>query len=317
MNLAALDHAGAGADAITQLSWLLLVACAIVYVLALAAFAWSMLRQRDAADPATPDPARDRRGMQAIALAIGASVLVLSGLVVASYRTDRALIALEEDAPVQIEITARQWWWEVRYLDPQASKGFVTAHELHLPVNVPVAVKLQSTDVIHSLWIPELDGKRDIIPGRTSVLHLLARTPGRWQGRCAEFCGYQHAHMNITAVAESQEAFDAWRAAQAAPARPPQDEAPRRGEQVFSGGRCVSCHVVRGTSAAGYSSVAPDLTHLMSRRFLAAGTLPNTRENLAQWIVSPHSVKPGVHMPANALSDADRDALLAFLLGLT
>jgi cytochrome c oxidase subunit 2 len=318
MNPSALHPVGPAADAIAELTWLFVAVCGVIYILTLAVFGWSVWRARRlGSDPmrATQLPAQRRKSML-VGAAMIASALVLSAFVGASFRTDRALLALEHGAVAEIALTGHQWWWEIRYQDPTTSNGFTTANELHLPLGEPVKISLASPDVIHSLWIPNIAGKRDIIPGRDNELWLTATEPGAWRGRCSEFCGYQHARMELLVVVEPRPAFDAWRAAQAAPAVAPTTAETQHGQDVFNQNACVVCHVVRGTSATGYSATAPDLTHLKSRRTIAAGALTNTKGNLGGWIIDPQSLKPGVRMPVNLLAPADFQDLLAYLESL-
>lgn len=301
---------------IASLGWLLLASCAAVYLATLVVFLWALRRARHraatAAPEAAPSAAAERRLARPVAAAVGLTILILTGFVAASYSTDRALLPAGPPA-LQVELIAHQWWWEIRYSDSGGVLGFVTANELHLPVGEPVAIQLQSDDVIHSFWIPALGGKRDILPGRSQEIRVDAARAGTWRGRCAEYCGLEHAHMELTAVAEPRAAFDAWRRAQAAPAAQPQTDEQRRGEQVFVQAACVMCHGIRGSAAAGYGGTAPDLTHLKSRATLAAGTLPNTKGYLGGWIADPQTLKPGARMPVVALEPADYQALLAYL----
>jgi cytochrome c oxidase subunit II len=243
-----------------------------------------------------------------------ASALLLVGLVAASVFTDRALAKLPLANAVNIEVTAHQWWWTARYVNGGPSDIFVTANEIHVPVGRPVVVKLRSDDVIHSFWAPNLAGKKDLVPGRTALLQFRADQPGDYRGQCAEFCGFQHALMGLLVVAEPPAQFDAWAQAQRAPAAEPQDPAARRGKELFQSGSCAMCHSIQGTLASGQR--APDLTHLASRRTLAAGTLPNTPDQLASWISDPQKHKPGVNMPATPMSSDDLAALVAYLGGL-
>jgi cytochrome c oxidase subunit 2 len=174
-----------------------------------------------------------------------------------------------------------------------------------------VIVRLKSTDVIHSLWVPSLAGKRDLIPGRTATLTFQADRPGIYRGQCAEFCGFQHAFMAFEVHAQPQAEYESWRQAQLAPAPEPTDPKAQRGKMLFQSIQCALCHSVQGTIAG--ARAAPDLTHFASRRTIAAGTLPNTPANLASWISDPHKHKPGVNMPANPLSGDDLAALVAYL----
>jgi cytochrome c oxidase subunit II len=235
---------------------------------------------------------------------------VLTGL---SFATQKAIVA-DPEPGVTLRLTGHQWWWEVTYEDPQPSRSFTTANEIHLPVGVPVRLRLGSGDVIHSFWVPNLAGKMDLITGRETELRFTPERVGSYRGQCAEFCGWQHAHMGLLVVVEPRETFEAWREAQIAPAALPENDERRRGEEVFLASPCVMCHTVRGTPAGGRTG--PDLTHLASRQSIAAGTLPLTRGSLAAWIVDPQAIKPGVHMPVVPLEPGEVDPLAAYLAGL-
>jgi len=216
--------------------------------------------------------------------------------------------------PLTIEVTGKQWWWDVTYADTSPSGRFTTANEIHIPVGQPVLFVLGARDVIHSFWVPNLAGKKDLIPGYTQSMWLQADTAGDYRAQCAEFCGVQHAKMALHVIAESPADYRRWVEAQRAPGRTPTDSVTERGREVFVTGPCAMCHAVTGTSASARNG--PDLTHLASRRTIAAGTLPNTRGALAGWIVDPQQVKPGAHMPPNQLSPPDLDALLTYLQSL-
>ena len=207
----------------------------------------------------------------------------------------------------EVEVVGRLWWWEFRYLDEDGDVAAVTANELHLPVGERARLRLVSDNVIHSFWVPNLQGKTDLIPGRDNVLYAEPAVPGAWRGQCAEFCGTEHGLMGFMVVAEPRPEFDAWLAAQASDAAV--TEGP--GLEVFLDYECGECHTIRGTRADGNGG--PDLTHLASRRTLAAATLPNTRGNLGGWITSTHEVKPGALMPAIAPEPAELQQLLDFL----
>jgi cytochrome c oxidase subunit 2 len=285
--------------------------CTVVYVLVIAALATAVVRGRGRRDEVPLTTAVDAPARPYVIGATALTVVVVFGLLGASVTTGRALSRLDHPAAVTIEVTARQWWWEATYEDGTPSQQFTTANEIHIPVGVPVAVRGTSADVIHSFWVPNLHGKVDLIPGRQNTRWIQADAPGTFRGQCAEFCGLQHARMALLVVAEPMDSFEAWRRAQRAPARPPADEQASHGRAVFESLTCPMCHSIRGTSAGG--RVAPDLTHLKSRRTLAAGTLPNTRGHLAGWILDPQSVKPGNHMPASGLASDELQALLAYL----
>jgi cytochrome c oxidase subunit II len=314
----ALLPAGPQAAHIHDLWNLMLVVCTGVFIAVLSALAYALWRAPRSGEATPPDIAALERPEHASRFAVitatGVSATLLIALIVASVATDRALARLPLNDAVNIRVTAHQWWWEVRYEDPQPSRQFTTANELHIPVARPVLLTLESDDVIHSFWVPNLHGKKDLVPGRTATLALRADTAGEYRGQCAEFCGYQHALMAFTVTAESPEQFEAWAARQREPSRQPTEALQSRGQAVFMSGTCVMCHTIQGTQAA--ARMGPDLTHLASRKTLAAGTLGNNRAQLAAWILDPHAFKPGVNMPANPLPADDLNALLAYLASL-
>ena len=202
---------------------------------------------------------------------------------------------------MSVEVTGHQWWWEVHYPGTSA----VTANEIHIPAQTRVEVIGNTDDVIHSFWVPELNRKIDLVPGRNN------RT---YRGQCAEFCGLQHAHMAFEVIAEPAPAYQAWLANMAANAPPPATPAARAGEQAFLRDQCASCHTIRGTGAQG--RIGPDLTHLESRTTIASLTLPNDPRYLAEWIRDPQHFKPGNRMPGLNLTDQDINSLVAYLRGL-
>ncbi|MCR5880662.1 c-type cytochrome [Phenylobacterium sp. J367] len=189
-------------------------------------------------------------------------------------------------------MTGEMWWWRVAYLDGRGREAIQDANEIHIPAGRPVTLELEAADVIHSLWIPRLSGKVDMIPGRRNLMRIQADAPGVYPAQCAEFCGGPHALMGLVVVAHEPAAFDAWRAARERPA-PPE---PSGGAQAFLAAGCGACHTVRGTPANGLAG--PDLTHVGSRRTLGAGILPNHQGTLAAWIADSQAIKPGNRMPA-------------------
>jgi cytochrome c oxidase subunit 2 len=240
----------------------------------------------------------------------GISVLVLTGF---SYASQKQLFSTKADG-LTIRVIGHQWWWEVRYEDPEPQKAFTTANEIHVPVGEPVKIKLNSSDVIHSFWVPNLLGKQDNITGRENEIQFTAEREGVYRGQCAEFCGWQHAHMGMLVVAQSKGDYERWRDHQIKAAEPPSDAERQRGQEIFLSKPCVMCHSVRGTPAGG--RVAPDLTHLASRQHIAAATLPMSRGNLAAWIIDPQGIKPGVHMPLIKIEPDEVDPLVSYLEGL-
>jgi cytochrome c oxidase subunit 2 len=262
-----------------------------------------------------PDPDRERRAGIVASVAVGLTVLILAVFLAGDWVVGRHLRALDDAKdPVDITITGRQWWWDVEYREDGADKTFRTANDIHVPVGRAVKVRLQSSDVIHSFWAPNLHGKRDLVPGHPTTITFRADSPGSFTGQCAEYCGHQHAHMRFTIAADEPAAFKAYLDAQRAPAVEPQTDAQRRGRHVFLSSTCVMCHTIRGTIAG--ARTGPDLTHVASRPTIAGGTLPNTRGNLAGWILDPQHVKPGNRMPSQSLPAGDVHALLDYLESL-
>ena len=314
----ALNAAGPQAARIAGMSWLLIGVCGLVFLLVMAALAWAVVRARTDATRAMPAPLAypgpERLVTASIGVAVGVTIVVLAVFLVSSVSTGHAIAALPRDNALSIRLIGHQWWWEVEYEDAVAARRFTTANEIHVPVGRTVHVTTESRDVIHSFWVPNLHGKRDLVPGRPSEIVFRADRPGTFGGMCAEFCGLQHAHMKLLVVAEAPETFEAWSAAQRRPAPPPANDVARKGEQVFVNGACALCHTVRGSDAGG--RFGPDLTHVASRATLAAGTMPNTTGHLGGWLVDAQRIKPGVNMPAMALTPDELNGLLAYLGGL-
>jgi cytochrome c oxidase subunit 2 len=247
---------------------------------------------------------------RAVAGATFITVLILLGFLAFDFTVGRAL-AQHPSRALTIEIVGHQWWWEAQYVDSNPSKRVATANEIHVPVGEPVQLKLSSTDVIHSFWAPNLNGKRDLIPGYVSTQWFTADTAGRYRAQCAEFCGLQHAKMALDIVAEPRAQFVAWLAAASAAPASLSDSTLLYGQRVFMSGGCAVCHSIGGTEAR--ATVGPTLSHLKSRSSIAAGTLANTPENLSRWIANPQAIKPGVRMPPTALTAVQLNALVAFL----
>ncbi|HVV36619.1 MAG TPA: cytochrome c oxidase subunit II [Acidimicrobiales bacterium] len=210
---------------------------------------------------------------------------------------------------VQIEVVAKRWFWDVHY----PSVDVRTANEIRVPVGRPITFRLDSGDVIHSFWVPDLAGKVDTIPGQTNYLHLTVTKPGTYLGECAEYCSIQHANMRFAVIAMAPQAFDRWLTRQAAVMPTPTNEQQDAGQRVFTREACAGCHTIKGVSRG---NVGPDLTDLGERRWLGALTVRNTPANLAAWIRDSQAVKRGNVMPPFDLSKADVDALVAYLEGL-
>ena len=302
---------GPAAQGIASLGWLLMAICLAVYVAVLGALAWALLRRRGVADD---EPATAVRLTRVVATAVGLTTAVLVSLTIASAAVGRGLTSPAGPGAVTVDVIAYQWWWDFHYQDVTPSDVVSSPNELHIPVGVPVVLRVQSRDVIHSFWVPNLHGKRDLIPGQVTSTWIQADRPGTYRGQCAEFCGHQHSKMALLVVAEPMDRFQAWIRNQRKPAIEPSTDGQRRGRELFLRSTCVTCHTIRGTDAG--SRVGPELTHVALRQTLAAGTLPNTREHLRRWVSNPSSIKPGTRMPPSPFHGADLDAVLDYLRSL-
>ena len=299
---------------IEWLYWLIFWILLIVYVLMIAGFTRAAARSRVSARELVDvivDEEGDRRAKWAVGSAVTVTVVTLLVVLVLSVITGKKVEGLTSKNPVTVQIIGHQWWWEVVYPNTQADQTITTANEIHIPVNTPVVVLTKSSDVIHSFWAPSITGKRDLLPGYSSAFWFQIDQPGTYRGQCAEFCGFQHAHMGFSVIAESVDQFQAWQRQQLKPAADPTSEETIRGRDVFQTHACLMCHTIRGTDAG--SRTGPDLTHIASRNMIAAETLPNTPGALAGWILDPQRIKPGAEMSPNPLSPDDLQSLIAYL----
>jgi cytochrome c oxidase subunit II len=316
--LSYLSAAGTRAERILPLTWYLLWVAVAVCVI-IAALLWMAVRRNPSAAASrteSPQSIKDVplvRGADPVRwITLGVSISAIP-LVVALVWTLVALAGTSgppANPALILDVTGHQWWWEVRYDSAEPAQVFLTANEIHIPVDETVLVRLHGGDVIHSFWVPKLTGKTDTIPGQVNFSWIRADRPGLYRGQCTEYCGYQHAKMSLEVIAESRAAFDRWRAAQLASAPVPTTAEQTRGQQLVEY-RCGLCHQVRGTLAGAIS--APDLTHIASRRTLAAGTLLNNAGNLSGWIEDPQAVKPGTLMPNQFLSAQELSDVRAYL----
>ena len=232
----------------------------------------------------------------------------------------RVIAGVENASPpaeaLKATIIGHQWWWEVRYPD----YGIVTANEIHVPATPDgkhaTYLQLQSADVIHSFWLPQLSGKMDLVPNRTNFMWIDPREPGVYAGNCAEYCGTQHANMLLTVVAQQPDDFAKWATSQqqAAVVDPQLGQA----KAAFESLSCVNCHAIRGAGPAGTgpAKFGPDLTHLMSRRTLGAGVITNTPQHLREWVSDPNNAKPGCYMPSLKLTDGELSQVVTYLQSL-
>jgi len=294
-----------------QLGWFLIGLCTAIYLAVMVALAVAMFRRRRESDVLPETKARLTRN---VALASAATVATLIGLAVVTFAADRGLESPSGPGAITVDVVGHQWWWEFQYRDLSPNDFVTSPNELHVPVGVPIVLKATSRDVIHSFWVPNLRGKRDLIPGIVTNTWMQADAPGVYRGQCAEFCGYQHAHMALQVVAEPMDRFLAWIESQRQPAAEPVTDEQRKGRDVFMQGPCATCHTIRGTDAG--SRLGPDLTHVGSRLMVAAGTLPNTRDHLRTWVINAQREKPGNRMPPIGLNPADLDAVLTYLRSL-
>ena len=301
----ALAPAGPIGLSIATLAWIMFAGAAVIFgvVMALTVIAWLA-------------PLRVRRWLgTSRAVAIGGiafPVVVLSALLVYGLCVTRTTAGSEGTGPVSIHVVGEQWWWRVNYAQGDGAQPVITANEIRIPTGTPVRLVLTAADVIHSIWIPRLAGKLDMIPGRTTTLVLEAADPGVYRGQCAEYCGAQHAQMAFFVVAMEPQAFDDWLATQRSPGRKPATPLQEEGRQAFLRHGCGACHTVRGTSAM--ETLGPDLTHVGSRLSIAAGMFPNNAGTLAGWIADAQHLKPGNGMPSfEMLRGQELRAIAAYL----
>jgi cytochrome c oxidase subunit 2 len=297
---------GPAAQRIAGIWWAMLAIGAVIYLVVVALVVRLLLRRQTSDAPRSTRVAKRWILLGGVAL----PVLVLAPLFVASVRTLSALMHVTGD-DLTVHVTGHQWWWQIRYGGADTTGDIVTANEIHIPVGRKVRLELVTADVIHSLWIPNLHGKTDLVPGRTNVMWIEASRPGMSRAQCAEYCGTQHAHMALPVVAESQAMFDDWLARERLPAQIPLDSTARAGAAVFMSAGCGPCHTIRGTAAGGVRG--PDLTHIAGRRTIGAGTLANTPANLARWIADPQAIKPGNKMPRIPLTSHQLTDVVAYL----
>ena len=297
-----LHPAGPASTQIAWLWWFLLAVCGVVFVtvMALTAVAvWGRTRDRD----------RSPLGHRFVVYGgIVIPSIILIAILVASVRTQVSLGIPETDLTVRV--IGHMWWWEVHYPD----HGIITANEIHLPVGHPVRVELRSADVIHSLWVPNLQGKMDLLPDKTNVTFLGSDREGVFRGQCAEYCGVQHALMGLRVIVLGEDDFERWLAARKRPRDEGREGRERRGEEVFFEVGCHGCHAVEGRTPTRLRG--PDLTHLASRTTIAAGLLENDHGNLSGWVSNPQALKPGNLMPRTHIPADDFQALLKYLESL-
>ncbi|SPB18569.1 cytochrome B561 [Caballeronia novacaledonica] len=298
---------GPAATPTMRLGWALTALVAAVALIVTALLVGAILRRRPlAAERDAQHLQAEGGGMHWVWIGTGISSVALFAALAYVLVTLEAVAEPGRAPRLTITVTAYDWWWKVDY-----PSGATTANEIHIPVGEPVRVELQSADVVHAFWVPRLAGKTQTIPGVINEQWIEADHPGVYRGQCSQFCGAQHAHMAFEVIAEPRAQFDAWLENQGQPrAALSADATLQAGAQLFQE-RCAGCHSVRGTDAVGKQ--APDLTHLGSRRLIAAGALLNTAANQLDWIQHAQRIKPDSLMPSIALTSADATALCAYL----
>lgn len=300
-----LEDAGTSAVAVLKLWWILLSISMAVFGAVTFFLIWGIFRKEKS-------PARSTLTLF-FSSGIALTLFLLVSITFATFHYSSGF-SESLSAPASIEVVGKRWWWEVIYYNEDGEILFKTANEIHIPVDVATPIRLTSDNVIHSFWVPELGKKVDLIPGRTNTITLDPKREGVYRGVCAEYCGLQHTRMAFHLVVQSQEDYQSWKAHQAKEAQPPKDALSQRGAEVFKEAACYACHTIRGLSS--FRELGPDLTHLMSRRALAAATIPNNKGHLSGWIADPQAIKPGAIMPGMEMSSKDFEALIHYLNGL-
>jgi cytochrome c oxidase subunit 2 len=308
---------GPAARRLADAGWLVLITFSVVTLVMWGLIGWLALRRKGTLAEHAPWDAGG--GMRWIAVGgMTIPIVVLGVIFVVTLQTMAAFPMGDNEMnapPPLLRIIGHQWWWELQYLDPDGPQVVVTANEIHIPAGRPVDIELQSIDVIHSFWVPELHGKVDLIPGKVNRIRVQADGPQTFRGECAEFCGPQHSKMILLVRADAPRDFEAWVARESAAAQMPMTPEAVHGEQLFLSKACVLCHTVRGTGAHGM--VGPDLTHVGRRRRIAANAFDNNTANLSAWVTHAQTLKPYAKMPnLSVFTGEELRDVVAYLQGL-
>ena len=307
----ALDPAGPNSAVIANLFNVVLVIATVVFVVVEGLIVFSAFRfRRRAKDTSEPTQVHGNTKAE-IAWTILPAMIVVT-LFVLALQGQQALDTKPAAAAEQmtVKVIGHQFWWEYQYPD----LGITTATDLVIPAGKVVNLELSSVDVIHSFWVPQLNGKTDAFPNHVNFTWIQANTPGIYYGQCAELCGVGHANMRVVVVATTPEEFDQWVKDQQAGPVEPTDALTQQGQLVFSAGACIGCHMINGTAAVG--KTGPNLTHVGSRTSIAGGIFNNTEGNMRRWLANPPAMKPGAIMPNLNLTKTEIDALTAYLQSL-
>jgi cytochrome c oxidase subunit 2 len=296
---------GSEASRIAGIWWLMFGLGAGVYAVVAFFIVWAIVRGRRAEG----GEGRVSDNLWIVWGGVVVPVLILGVLAVVTVQATSELRKPEAGA-LQVEVVGKRWWWAVTY----PGTSVTTANEIRLPAGRPVEIGLDSDNVVHSFWVPQLAGKLDMIPGQHNILRFTPRTPGTYIGECAEFCGIEHARMDFVVIVQTTTDFDRWMTRHEITPSAPDGEAASEGEVTLVTQACAGCHTIRGTPAQG--TVGPDLTDFGERSTIGARTVPNTPENLAKWIVDAGALKPGALMPPMPMSDRDVQNVIAYLEGL-
>mgnify|MGYP001298794913 CR=1 FL=1 len=277
-----------------------------VFVLVLAILILAILRGRRKAGD-TAEPYQNHGNVRLEILWTVVPILLVVYIFFITVQTMNAVAAPpRENGDLTVRVIGHRWWWEFQYPD----LGITTANDLIIPEDTNIHLELESVDVIHSFWVPNLSGKIDVVPGQHNTMWIRADNPGTFMGHCAEFCGIQHANMHFNVIAQESGGFDAWVQSQQAPVAAAGSTLEQEGEKIVTAGVCAGCHIIQGTNMAG--KTGPDLTHLFSRTIIAGGT-PLTDENLEQWLRNSDHLKPGNLMAGIRVSDQQIEAVMAYL----
>lgn len=297
------------AHSIFDLSVLVLVIAAVIFLVVGGLLAYALVKFRRRGDDERREPTQIY-GSTRVELAWTVTPIII--VLVLFLASARVVFAVQDAARGSLDVTviAHQFWWEYRY----PGLNVVTANELHLPVGERTYLTLLSADTDHSFWVPRLAGKTDLIPNHPNKMWVEPTETGLYLGQCAQYCGTQHAKMLLRVHVQTRAEFDAWIREQATPAHEDDADDVSKGRRIFERTACINCHTVTGTVANG--RFGPDLTHLMSRQTIGSGIVPNTPENLRRWIERPDDFKPGSLMPAMQLSDDELDAITTYLTSL-
>lgn len=296
---------GENAQKIQDLQWWVFLTAGIVGVLVFALIGYILVRFRDKGQP-VPAQTHGKPALEIGLTILPALILVGVGIPTVSTIFD---LAKTDDTECVVNVTGQQWWWEYDYPVQDGCGGIsepiVTSGQLVIPTGTNVLIRGTSRDVIHSFWIPALNGKRDMVPGRVHTLRMQADEPGIFAGQCTEFCGLSHANMKMEAVALNAADFETWKANQlAAYEAPAAGTEAATGEGVFTA-NCAYCHQVNGLATTGpdgtktpvlanpdqfvVSGAAPNLTKLMTRNTFAGATWDLLTEECRDrvWNASP------------------------------